>query len=90
MRAVESVVIATASYYHLKHLIIKDVNYGIIGCLRKYNLLALIYALMSMTEMVMNTFPAEDYVLIVFYGLMSLLMLSFMPALERGVKKWTT
>lgn len=90
VRAVETAVIAFASYYHLKHLIIRDVDYGVIHSIRMYNLLALIYALLCMAEMLISTVPVSDIFVIILYGLLCLLMLIFVPVLERGVKKWTT
>ena len=39
-----------SSYYHLKHLIIPDVDFGVVKSLRPYNFLALCYVVSSMTE----------------------------------------
>ena len=87
---IEAIVIAMASYFHLKHLVIKDVDYGIIGCIRMYNLLALIYAFLCMAEITLSTFPVSEIITIVLYVLMCIVLLIFVPVLERGVKKWTT
>lgn len=87
---VQTVVIALASYYHLKHLIIPDVDYGLIKAIRKYNLLALIYAYLCMAEMIAEAVAWPDAVLIAIFSLQSLVLLAIVPVLERGVKKWTT
>lgn len=89
VRAVETIIIAMASYFHLKHLIIKDVDYGIISCIRMYNLLALLYAFLCMGEMILTTAPFSEIYTIVLYAAMCIIMLIFIPVLERGVRKWT-
>ena len=89
-RAVETIVIAMASYFHLKHLIIRDVDYGIIRSIRKYNLLALIYAFLCMTEMILNAAPFPGIVTVLVCILNCVVYLIFIPVLELGVKKWTT
>ena len=45
------VFIALSSYYHLKHLIIPDVDFGVIKKLRPYNSMALIYMTASVLEL---------------------------------------
>ncbi|MCR4646029.1 MAG: hypothetical protein K5695_11605 [Oscillospiraceae bacterium] len=44
VRGIETLIISQAAYYHLKHLIMPDVDYGVIRSLRLYNLLALGYS----------------------------------------------
>lgn len=89
VHAVESAIIALAAFYHLKHLIIPDVENGLIDCIRPYNLLALIYAFLCMAEIVVSCMPVADVFMIILFVLLSLLMLTIVPVLERGVKKWT-
>lgn len=86
--AVESIVIALASYYHLKHLVIKDVDYGIIRSLRNYNLLALVYAFLCMVEMILKSAPLSPIWIIAVDVLICVILLIFIPVLERGVRKW--
>ena len=50
--------ISMASYYHLKHLIIPDVEDGLIRSIRGYNLIALVYAVLCMCEMLAERFGA--------------------------------
>ena len=87
---VETLFIAQASYFHLKHLIIKDVEYGLIKAIRSYNLFALIYALLCMLEMLIESFNLPEIFIAVVYVLQCVVLLVFVPVLERGVKKWTT
>ena len=87
---IETIFIAQASYFHLKHLIIEDVEYGLIKAIRGYNLIALIYVLLCMLEMLVKSFALPSFCIIIVYILQCLVMLAFVPVLERGVKKWTT
>ncbi len=87
---VEAIFIAQAAYYHLKHLIIKDVDYGLIKSIRSYNLVALIYAFLCMAEMLVKSFNLPAVCIIIVYVLQCIVLLAFVPVLERGVKKWTT
>ena len=87
---VEALFIAQASYFHLKHLIIEDVSFGLIKAIRSYNLLALIYALLCMLEMLVESLNFPTFCIVIIYVLQCILLLVFVPVLERGVKKWTT
>ncbi|MCR4645353.1 MAG: hypothetical protein K5695_08090 [Oscillospiraceae bacterium] len=86
---IESLVIAQSSYFHLKHVIIPDVDYGVIRSLRTYNLLALVYAFLCMAEILLTAIRLPACTVIV-YVLMCIALLAFVPVLEGGVKKWTT
>lgn len=87
---VEALFIALASYYHLKHLIIKDVSFGLIKAIRSYNLLSLVYALLCMLEMFVKSFNFPVFFTVIVNALQCVVLLVFVPVLERGVKKWTT
>ena len=87
---IETLFIAQASYFHLKHLIIKDVEYGLIKAIRNYNLFALIYALLCMLEMLVESFNLPVFCIVIVYVLQCIVLILFVPVLERGVKKWTT
>lgn len=89
IRGVESAIIASASYYNLKHLIIEDVDMGIIRSIRTYNFLALVYEALLMLEMVVSVLPVPGFVIAAIYLMISAVMLVFTPALEKGVEKWT-
>ena len=87
---IEALFIALASYFHLKHLIIRDVEFGLIKSIRAYNLFALIYALLCMLEMLVKSFNYPNFWIVTIYVLQCVVLLVFVPVLERGVKKWTT
>lgn len=87
---VEAAIIAIASYYHLKHLIIPDVENGVVDSLRWFNLLALIYAFLCMAEMVVSAVPISEVFAIIVYVLLALVLLLMVPVMGRGVKRWTT
>ncbi len=89
-RAIEALVIALASYFHLKHLIIRDIDYGIIRSIRQYNLVALFYAFLCMAEMILNASPFPGILTVIVCILICVVYLVFIPVLELGVKKWTT
>ena len=86
---VESLIIAAATYYHLKHLIIPDVSYGVIRSIRKYNLLALIYAFLCMGEMLLDVFAVPAVCSIILFVLLCIALLIFIPVLEGGIKTWS-
>lgn len=89
VNGVLTLVIMLASYYHLKHLIIPDVEDGIIRHIRQYNLVALVYALLCMLEMIVDAFnilPVFRYIVDVAFCVVYAL---FIPVLYKGVKQWT-
>ncbi|MBO7549318.1 MAG: hypothetical protein J6T77_05060, partial [Clostridia bacterium] len=61
-----------------------------IKSIRSYNLFALIYALLCMLEMLIESFNLPEICIAVVYVLQCVVLLVFVPVLERGVKKWTT
>lgn len=87
--AVLTLFVIPASYFNLKHLIFPDVDFGIVKCLRKYNLLALIYTVSVFFECYALSRGYELLTLICccVTGLSTAIM---MPTVIRGVKKWTT
>ena len=87
---VEMLFVALASYYHLKHLIIDDVSFGLIRSIRSYNLLSRVYALLCMSEVLVECFNLPTVCIVIVYILECIVLLVFVPVLERGVKKWTT
>ena len=82
-------VAACASYYNLKHLIFPDVDFGVINCLKTYNLLALIFEFLCVAEVIANSRGSELAILIIGI-LMGAILLAVVPVVERGIKKWTT
>lgn len=84
-----TVFVMLASYFHLKHLIFPDVDFGVINCLKPYNLLALIYSFICMTEMILLNANSEIGILLVGV-VMGGLLIGIVISVERGIKKWTT
>ena len=80
---------AGASYYNLKHLIFPDVDYGVINCVKTYNLLALIFEYLCIAEMIANSCGSEIAVLVISI-FMGAVLIAIVPTVERGNKKWTT
>ena len=86
--ALVTIFVMQASYFHLKHLIFPDVDLGIIKCLRRYNLLALIYTFLCMAEMVVIGLNNEIGILIV-GALIGAVLIGIVISVERGINKWT-
>ena len=79
--------IAPACYFHVKHLIIPDVDYGVVRCQRGYNCLALCMGLFSMLELIALSWRAEWLFLISGIALGGVCLL-IAPVMDQGVKKW--
>ncbi|WP_026834905.1 hypothetical protein [Eubacterium xylanophilum] len=79
-----SVFVAFSSYYHLKHLIIPDVDFGVVRKLRPYNTTALIYMVASVLEF--YALSRENEVLILISGiLIGIFVLAMMVLTIRGL-----
>ena len=78
-----------SSYFNLKHLIFPDVDYGVVKCLRPYNLLVLIYTLSVFAECIglSRDNPTLTLVSCIVTGVISA---ALMPLIVRGLKKWRT
>lgn len=76
-----------ASYYNLKHLIIPDVEDGILVAIRKYNL-----ATILLTVLVMITFVVKMYGQTLVYGIVSILCgvcaLFVLWFAKEGTERW--
>lgn len=81
--------IAVACYYHVKHLFIPDVDYGVVRCLRFYNALALCLAVLTMVELIALA-KGLDWLLIVSGIGLCAVSLAIVPVMDRGVKAWRT
>ena len=87
--AVVAFVIAAACYYHVKHLFIPDVDYGVVKCLRRFNALALLYGILCMLEMTALAYQST-MLLIAAGGLMTLVIAVIVPVMDKGVRAWRT
>ena len=84
-----TLIVMLASYFNLKHLIFPDVDYGVINCLKAYNLLAIFFELTCIAETVALS-RGSDVAVLVTDVLMSVILIIIVPTVERGIKKWTT
>ena len=82
-------IIGAACYFHIKHLLIPDVDYGVVRCLRRYNALAIALSVLSMLEMIALAWKADILLYVSGVGLCAV-TLALVPVMDRGVKKWTT
>ena len=88
MAGVISINVMHAAYFNLKHFIFPDVEYGVIRCLKAYNLLALIFELLCVAEML--TMSRDLQVLTFVIGiLMGVVLPMMVVAVDRGGKKWS-
>ena len=86
--AMVTVFVMAASYFNLKHLIFPDVDYGVIKCLRPYNLLALIYSFLCLAET--NVIGLGNEIGILITDIMiGAVQIGVVISVERGMKKWT-
>ncbi len=80
--------IAAASYYHIKHIFIPDVDYGVVHCLRKYNTAALLYGLLCMLEIIFMEYRIEGAALVT--GILQcIISIIIVPLMDKGVKLWS-
>ena len=85
--ALVTLFVMAASYFHLKHLIFPDVDFGVIKCLKPYNLLALIYTFLCLSEMIVIGLDSEIGILIAGV-LIGAAQIGIVISAERGIKKW--
>ncbi|MBR2280884.1 MAG: hypothetical protein IJ903_08200 [Ruminococcus sp.] len=80
-------IIICCSYYNLKHAIIYDVELGIISQMRKYNVLALCYAALTLLEYIGQYGGILPLYIItgVLNGIVAAVMI---PVLKEGFDKW--
>ncbi len=84
-----TIVIAGASYYNLKHLILPDVDFGVINCLKGYNVLSLIFEFLCLSEMISFS-RANNIAVLIINIIMGVVLVLIIPTVERGIKKWST
>lgn len=80
---------AAASYFNFKHAIFPDVEFGVIRCVRGYNLLALAYAVLHMGTLASRANGAETVTLILSVLTCADVIL-ILPVLKRGIERWKT
>ena len=82
-------IIGSACYSHVKHLLIPDVDYGVVRCLRLYNAMALALSVLGMLEMITLAWKLEILLYLSGTGLCAVTLM-LVPVMDRGVKRWTT
>lgn len=87
--AVLTAFVMAASYFHLKHLIFPDVDFGVVKSLRLYNLLGLIYSVSVFVECSALSHGNEVLTLIC-CCVSGVVTLAMIPAIVKGVAKWKT
>ena len=78
---------AAAAYYNCKHAIIPDVDFGVVRCVRGYNLLALAYAALYTGSMTARACGAGT-VMLLLSVLIGADVLLILPMLKRGIEQW--
>ena len=78
---------ALCSYFHVKHLIFPDIDYGVVRSLRPYNFLALLYMISSIVECYALSRDDEMMALIA-CCCSAVFLLIMMPLISRGLKRW--
>ena len=79
---------AAAGYFHMKHLLIPDVDYGVVRCQRWYNALALALCFGTLGELTATAY-SMDILYIVSSVVQSAALVLIVPIMKRGVKKWS-
>ena len=78
--------VAPCSYFHLKHLIMPDVDFGIIKSLRPYNFFALLYMISSVLECVALK-DQNEILTLISCSLSGIFVLAMMVMTVNGLKK---
>ena len=76
-----------AGYFNLKHLIIPDVEGGIIGALRHFNALCIVFELLTLAEV--GFYCCSLRTPVVIQALLGIVYVVFLPLLNKETKKWT-
>ena len=86
---VVSLFAAASSYFNFKHAIIPDVEFGVIRCVRGYNLLAFAFAVLYAGNAAVRAlgFKWASLILSVLIAADAVLIL---PLLKRGIDRWKT
>lgn len=80
-----------ACYYSCKHIIIPDVENGIVKSLRPYNMMVILVVLLFVFELIIENLPINTVVftlLFIKHIVGGVLLVSIIPVLERSMKKW--
>ena len=81
-----SVLAGLAGYVNMKHMLIPDVENGIVKSLRRFNFLCIILEILTLAEIGFFCFSLESPIVI--QVLLGIIYIFFLPFLNREVKKW--
>ncbi len=76
-----------AGYFNMKHLIIPDIEGGIISSIRSFNFVCLILEILSVAEIGLYCFNVQSPIIVV-QALLGIIYISFLPFLYKETKKW--
>ncbi|MBQ0101677.1 MAG: hypothetical protein KBT31_02640, partial [Firmicutes bacterium] len=83
-----SVLGGLAGYLNLKHIIIPDVDFGIVRSVRGFNILSLLLEAFTLAEVGLNCFLVNSPIIYI-QGVLGIIYILFLPVLDAEVKKWT-
>ena len=82
-----SLLAGLAGYFNVKHLIIPDVEGGIIESIRKFNLFCVIFELFALAEVGLYCFNLSGATIVV-DALLGIFYIIFLPFLNKETQKW--
>lgn len=80
--------VCAAAYFHVKHIFIPDVDYGVVKCLRGYNILAFSYGILCILEMATDAYEIPVAVIAVCV-LECIVSAVLVPVMHKGVLNWS-
>ena len=78
---------ALASYYNLKHLILPDVDLGIIACMKKYNLFMLITSVIILSSTLFKVYELNMLygITVILTGVMGIIII---VSAKKSAERW--
>ena len=89
INAVISCFIAASCYFHVKHIFIPDIDYGVVRSLRRFNMMALVFGALCMLEMTAEAYALKTPLLLVSI-LTAMTAAAIVPVMAWGVRSWRT
>lgn len=83
-----SAVAGLAGYFNLKHIIIRDVDGGIVRLVRGFNLLSLLVEILTLAEVALVCYGITNIVVYV-QAVLGIIYIALLPLLYKEVRKWT-
>ena len=85
---VMTILAGLAGYYNLKHMIIPDIEFGIVKSIKAYNLTALFLEILTLAEIGLSCFGINEPIIFV-QAALGIIYAVTLPILHKGVTKWT-